>query len=200
MAVQSDPVPRALMQGYAIGALFLTFFGALWALLIMSTLTAQQRMFLIVVVVVVAGMLAYAAIRILRAAQQLPRSVASETRAQETTTSKWYALVVVSEVVAIAFASILLGRANHDQLIPLVIGLIVGIHFLPLAALFHVPVYYLTGTVMAMLAGGALIALFFKVTLGGPYVWLVVIGLGNAAILWLTALYILSVARHVRDG
>ena len=76
MAVQYVPVPRALMHGYAIGALFLTFFGALWALLTLSALTVQQRVVLVVMVVIVAGMLAYAAIKLLRAGQQLPRSLA----------------------------------------------------------------------------------------------------------------------------
>jgi hypothetical protein len=35
---------------------------------------------------------------------------------------------------------------------------------------------------MVMLAGGALIALFFKVTLGETYAWSVVVGLGNAVL------------------
>ncbi|MEP7188444.1 MAG: hypothetical protein ABI901_04535 [Roseiflexaceae bacterium] len=200
MAVQYVPVPRALMHGYAIGALLLTFFGALWALLTLSALTVQQRVVLVVMVVIVAGMLAYAAIKLLRSAQQLPRSLTPESRAQETTTSKWYVLVVVSEAVAIALASIVLGRANYGQHIPLVVALIVGIHFLPLAALFHVPMYYLTGLCMVVLAGGALIALFFNVTLGEPYTWSVVVGMGNAVILWLTTLYILSVGRQVLHG
>lgn len=195
MATQS--APRALYQGYAIGALLLTFFGALWALLTMSALTAQQSVLLAIVVVIVAGVLSYAATRLLRAARQLPARVEPEGHAQGRTIHTWYGLVVVGEAVAIALASRLLNQARHDELIPLVVALIVGIHFLPLAALFHMPMYYLTGMVMIILAGGALIALCFKVTLGNPYAWSVVIGLGNAVILWLTALYVLSVGKQV---
>lgn len=198
MAVQ--PIPRALIQGYMSGALLLTFFGALWALLTMSAFTAQQRVLLVAVVVIVASMLAYAAIRLLRAAQHLPQPVAPDASAQGRTVGKWYALIVGSEFVAIALASILLGRAHDDQLIPLVVALIVGIHFLPLAALFHVPVYYLTGVCMIVLAGCGLIGLFFDLTLGGPYVWSMVIGLGNTLILWSTTLYLLTAARQFLHG
>ena len=196
----SQPIPRALIQGYASGTLFLTFFGAIWALLTMSALTPQQRVFLIVMVVIVAGMLGYAAIKLLRAAQHLPQTGAPDASTQGRTVGKWYALIVVSEFVAIALASLVLGRAHDDQLIPLVVALIVGIHFLPLAALFHVPVYYLTGVCMVVLAGCGLIALFFDLTLGGPYVWSVVIGLGNTVILWSTTLYLLAAARQLLHG
>lgn len=195
--MSAQPIPRALIQGYMSGALILTFFGALWALLTLSALMSQPRMFLIIIVVIVTAMLSYAAIMILRAAQQLPQSVSPDARAQGITLFKWFPLIVVIEFVAIALASRLLIQANRDELIPLIIALIVGIHFLPLATIFHVPAYYLTGTIMIMLAGGALIALFFNVTLGGIYAWSVVVGLGNAVILWLTALYLLSVGRHL---
>jgi hypothetical protein len=187
-----------LIQGYANGALVITGFGALWALLPMMALPAQPQVAIVVVVVIVTALLASAAIWLLRAARQLSPDASPADHARGTRVSRWYALVFGSEMLAIALASILLGRTSHAELIPLVTGLIVGIHFLPLAALFHVPVYYLTGVVMIILASGALVALAFQVTLGGPYAWSVVIGLGNAVILWLTALYILVLGRQVR--
>ena len=200
MPLSVQPIPRALIQGYVSGALFLTFFGALWALLTLSALTAEQRVVLAVAVVIVAGVSGFIAFRLLHAAKHLPQPAATDGSAQGTTLGKWYALIVGSEFVAIALASVLLGQAHDDQLIPLVVALIVGIHFLPLAALFHVPVYYLTGMLMIVLAGCGLIALFFNLTLGGPYAWSVVIGLGNAVILWSTALYLLAAARQFLHG
>ncbi len=96
----------------------------------------------------------------------------------------------------IALAIVLLGRAQHGELIPLVIALIVGIHFIPLASIFHVPAYSWTGITMSLLAAIALAFIFWDRTLGGPFVWDVIIGLGSALILWLTALYMLSTRRQ----
>ena len=114
------------------------------------------------------------------------------------TISKWFAVVFFSGFATIGLANFLLNSTHHDEIIPLVTALIVGIHFLPLANIFRITAYYMTGTSISLLAVGALIALlFFKVTLGGLYAWATVVGLGNAVILWITALYVLSIGRRL---
>jgi hypothetical protein len=57
----------------------------------------------------------------------------------------WLGIIFGIEIVLIALASILLSVFQADRFIAPTAALIVGIHFFPLARLFRVPVYYLTG-------------------------------------------------------
>jgi hypothetical protein len=189
-----------LIQGYASGALILTFFEAIWALLTMFGTTPRQRIILVVVVLLVTIPLAYSAIMVLREARQLPSVSSPEGEARGTNMAIGYGVVFASEFILIAVASILLSRVKRDELIPLVTALIVGLHFLPLAAIFHVPVYYVTGVAITVLAIVALLGMFLGRTLGGPWAWAVVVGLGNAVILWLSAFYVLSVGRQLLNA
>ena len=189
---------RAVIQSYARGALILTFFGEFWALATVPALTFLERVLLFAVILIVAIALSIPSISILRAAQHLSYNSSPEAMTKGKTISKWFAVVFFSEFATIGLANFLLNSTHHDEIIPLVTALIVGIHFLPLANIFRITAYYMTGTSISLLAVGALIALlFFKVTLGGLYAWATVVGLGNAVILWITALYVLSIGRRL---
>jgi hypothetical protein len=89
-------------------------------------------------------------------------------------------------------ASILLSTFQLDRFIPPVTALIVGIHFFPLARLFHVPVYFLTGALLSVLALVALVALPLGLPIAGPspYNWSLFVGVGTTLVLWLTLLSI----------
>ena len=198
--MQAQSASSALIQGYESGALILTFFGSLWASLTMIGITPRQRIFLAIVVVLVTIPLAYSAITLLREARQLPDVPSPEGEARGTKIAIWYGVVFAREFILIAVASILLSRANRDELIPLVTALIVGLHFLPLAALFQVQAYYVTGVAITLLAGVAVIAILLGRTLGGPWTWSVVVVLGNAVILCLSALYVLQIGRQLLNA
>lgn len=81
-----------------------------------------------------------------------------------------------------------------------------GIHFLPLARLFHVPAYYITGTLLSVLGLVAVAALLLGLQIAGPSPqnWSAFVGIGATLILWLTVLYIarlgLRVMRMARYG
>jgi hypothetical protein len=79
-----------------------------------------------------------------------------------------------------------------SQFIPPAIALIVGLHFLPLARLFRVTFYYITGVLLCVLALVAIIALIRGLPIAGPspYNWSLVVGIGATLILWLTALVV----------
>jgi hypothetical protein len=111
--------------------------------------------------------------------------------------SRRFGIVVGVEFTAIATANVLLSLFNHPEFIAPVKVLIAGRHFLPLAFLFRVRVYSLAGTILSLLGGGALLALFFGLTLGSLYTWSLIVGLSTAVILWLTSLSILADARRV---
>lgn len=80
------------------------------------------------------------------------------------------------------FACVRLGR---PEFIPAGVALVVGLHFFPLASLFRVPLYYVTGAALCVVAVSTPIA---ALSLGASTaVWQVVSGLGAAAILWATS-------------
>jgi hypothetical protein len=192
----TESVSPAVIQGYAAGALIMTFFGSFWGSMSMFGLDAGYRIWLILVVLLVTIPLAYSSIMLIREAHHLPYTSTPAGEARGATMRKWFGIIAGIEFATIAIASFLLGRAGRDELIPLVIALIVGLHFLPLANVFEVPAYYVTGIAMSVLALVALVAIFLGWTLGAAYAWAAIVGVGSALILWTTAFYVLMAGRH----
>jgi hypothetical protein len=85
----------------------------------------------------------------------------------------------------IALSSALLAGSGLGDWIPVAVGLIVGLHFLPLAYVFEVPLYYWTGGLTVV---GILGCLFIHAV--GPR--LLCVGLLMAGVLWLTLLVLLQ--------
>ena len=187
-------ISGTIVRGYASGALFMTFFGAFWASFSAFAFGPWQRVLLLLVIGLVGLTLAVAAVRLLRKARHLPRNTSEESRARGKTQGRRFLLVFGVEFASIFVAANLLGIAGLEGFIPPVIALIVGLHFLPLAAVFGVRLYYLTGVLISVVATVALVALLFGVTLGGEFGWAVVVGIATALILWATALGILCIA------
>lgn len=61
-------------------------------------------------------------------------------------------MVFIAEGLLIGISIAICNLINQTDLIPGVIAIIVGIHFLPLAALFQIKVYYATGVLFCLLA------------------------------------------------
>ena len=169
----------------------MTFFGDVWALLAALALTAPQRAVLFAVVAAVTAVLSVPAVRTLIHSRGLPQRSTPEARARGRAAGRRYAAVVALEFVAIFVVASLLGSAGLTPFIPPVVALIVGLHFLTLAAIFGVSAYYLTGTLIALIAVAAVVALLLGVTPEDPFGPSVVVGLGTAAVLWATAFVLL---------
>jgi hypothetical protein len=182
---------RSSARGYASGALIVSLFGALWALFTFPALGSAQRLLLLVLVVAVTAPLAVQAVRLLRRSGRLPSDSSPEARARGRTARRRYLAVVAGEFIVIFLAANVLGSAGLAPLIPPVIALVVGLHFLPLAAVFRVRLYYLTGALISIPAAVAAVALLMGVTLGNPFGWPVVVGVATAAVLWATAFVLL---------
>ncbi|MHB8754478.1 MAG: hypothetical protein ACYC92_05910 [Candidatus Acidiferrales bacterium] len=102
-----------------------------------------------------------------------------------------FRLVVILEFVGIALAFSLLEFVLHrPDLLAIWIGLVVGIHFLLLARLFHFRAYYWTG--IAICVWDALCWSTFR-----PPATTVWAALGNGTALWLTVIYALLHCRQL---
>ncbi len=171
--------------GRAIGALFLTGFGAIWLLL---GLYARERLSPSTLSLVACGTVVFVsgAFFLLRRAKALPRTPEDPAMGRA---FKWINIIqwAAVGVVALAFA-----RFGIDAYVVSAITAIVGLHMFPLARLFRYPLHYVTGAALVGWAAASIL-LFPKDELQGST------ALGTGLILWLSALVTLALAmRAVR--
>lgn len=89
-------------------------------------------------------------------------------------------LIFGLELAAIFVAVVALNALHHPDFILCGVALIVGVHFVPLAALFHAPIYYWTGFLGC---GIGLIGFFIADSMLRQKV----VGLSFGMLLWITA-------------
>jgi hypothetical protein len=191
-ASQEQELPHPAVQGIASGMFFLAFFGAYWGFI---SAAFMSRAFQVVAFILVGLVtLAFFVIvgKLLWYARSLPKTLSPEDKAVGKRISTWFGIIFGIEFLLIALASILLSAFQLDRFIAPATALIVGIHFFPLAHLFRVPMYSITGVLLSVLALVALIALLLGLPIAGPspYNWSLFVGEGTTLVLWLTALYI----------
>lgn len=160
------------------GILILSLFGILWAAVGASGLSAD-----IAGTARIIGMVLGVGV-ILLGYRPAGRTSPERQRSQP---AGWYRKIgVVNLVQAAAIALTVLGliAAGVPQMVPPVVCLIVGMHFLPLAKLFDQPQYFWTGAGLT----AAAIAGFLILMLGpGAETSRIVIGFAAAGTLWTTS-------------
>ncbi len=177
---------RGGLMGMATGVLFMAFFGTMWALIGIFALQGWLSPLPLLLCLASGLGLLFGGFRLLQAAQRAPADPAAP--AQPNNTNRWFGLIFGLEGVAIFIASILCNRFDRFDLFFPIMALIVGIHFFPLAALFHYPGHYLTGALISILGLLALTVIPATITLSGRDLSLpsLVLGFGCALILWAT--------------
>ena len=100
---------------------------------------------------------------------------------------------VAWQTVLIGFAVWVCVRADSEQLIWPVIALVVSLHLLPLAKIFHVRAYYATAI------AGSIVSIITAAGLPGAYA-VAFLAVGMATIMWVSAIYLLwnadTIAAH----
>lgn len=175
--------PSAL-RGRAIGTLVMTGFGVWWVFGAMSSINGLASWIYVVVAIVPAALAGLAILRLFR----LP-NLPGNPNAASGNMSRNFKIVLIAEVLLIVSAIVMLGRSGHPDLITASIAIIVGLHFLPLAAIFRLPLYYTTGSMMTT---WAIICLIFL----QPPPRTVSISIGCGFVLWLTSLTLLLGQKH----
>src|SRR5581483_1500750 len=187
-------IPRRHLTGRVVGALVLTCFSILWGL--QSSFLVPR--IILVIVPVVALILIFLSLITMRAVRRLPpEELTPEARARYRQTIRRFWIVVIVEFAAIAAAILLFNFVDHPEYIGPTIGLIVGLHFLPLASFFQVRVYTLLGVATSLVAGVAILALLSGLTPGDLGIWSAIVELGIVVIFWLTALFNLWQVRQI---
>jgi hypothetical protein len=179
----SLPRTAANVRGAALGALVLTAFGSVWAVLPLASLETPQGL-PIALVAVVAVVLMGLAIRRALTADSLPSPEDEEAAQQGRRAGMAFGVIFALEGATIGVGAVLLGKAGLSAWIPPFAAVVVGLHFLPLARVFRVRLYTWTGTATVVWA---------LLCMAAPQPWLrlLALGLGMGAILFGTAAIVL---------
>ncbi len=113
------------------------------------------------------------------------RAPSTDTSPSPHIISRRFGWVVGAEGAGILLAGCLLGATDHSDLIPAFVCAVVGLHFVPLARMFAVRVYFWTAVALCSVS----VATFVVVGASNAPAWLwqVLPGFGAAACLWATA-------------
>ena len=168
----------------AIGAIVFAVMGGIW-LGVASLTTLDQPLTPLFGIVIVIGLLIAAGVRVLRAhgsAMRKPEPGSPQARAV-----RWFNIINGMQWTAVVLLILALNAIGHPEwIVPGVIA-VVGLHFLPLASLFHYPPHAYTGA--ALLAIAVAEPAFASPSPNHPLA-----AVGTGLVLWLSALRALRAA------
>jgi len=194
-----ETITRAAVQGTVIGSIFMIVFGLIWGLFTLFGLDTVGKIIIAALVVLVTVALSVTSSSLLRGARHLPNVMTPEAQAEARRTNRNSGIILVVETLTIVVVDTILGITHHPTLTAPVTSLIVGLFFFPIALLFKVPIYYLTGTLVTLLSIIAIVALFLGVVGIGPYTWAVIVDFGSTVLFWLSAVNTLYVGKFLLD-
>lgn len=148
----ASPPRIAEVRGRALGVTLLTFFALAW---VGWGTGGHLPTIAGVIVVVLAALLSVA---LTAYAWRLPRRLppdmqrAGDNPAGGGSSSRSFGLIVAAEWIVLFVVAGILGATGHAMVIPAVVCAGVGIHFIPLGRLFHVPAYYVTAGALCLIA------------------------------------------------
>ncbi len=194
-AIVNIDAVRANSMGLASAGFMMAFFGAAWWAWgvggIRGTFPGETAVFFLVLagatIILVGG-----GILLSRAASRLPHDPSPANRARSQAEGKRYGvtfgLVFGLEMAIIALGSILLNRSHHPAFLLPFVAIVVGVHFFPLARLFEVHLYYVTGALLVLVGVTVMLAVPVHTMIGNLRAWNALVGSLCAVILWLTGI------------
>ncbi len=167
------------MWGLSNGVIVLSVSGAFWLGLAAWTVSGPVFVVVIAPIVVMSGLLIWRGIRLRRLAPGFSRkSLRYAPKGSSIQRINFgFQLISIAQTVSIGVVGFASWSLHRSDLIWPLIGLVVSLHFLPLARLFNVRPYYVLGIVGTMIAAISLLA--FE---GGAETVAVGVGLGLATI------------------
>ncbi len=167
-----------VMFARGMGVMMATFFGGVW--LGLNLFAAKEFSWWVAAIFAVCFLGLYAgAVRLIRVGKKL-RPQAAEQKPWPA--RKQFTWTVVTEILGIAAVILVCGWLGFYAFIELGIATIVGLHFVALAKIFQVPVYYVTAVaIVACCVASWIFLTSLKMDL--------IAGGATGVILWLTAAY-----------
>ena len=170
-------------RGVIAGAAILTLFGAVWCILALALWPAHPSWSIPAGVMIAIVLIALCLQRLI-AWRKIPSADDPIAAAKGKRAGMWFGIIFTAEGLLIWLTAMLLNHFGLGDWIPLAAAVIIGLHFLPLARLFEVPLYYWTGALSVL---GMIVCCFIP----DAAVRTLYASLIMAAILWLTAALLL---------
>lgn len=179
-------VPRAAIRGTASGVFFMAFFGTLWAGIGIRGLQGWGGLWLLILSLLIVVILFIGGIVLIMKSKRLSNEMREGDSHRWKRKNRWFGIIFGLEGVLIAAEAAICRSTNHLDLFVPMMALIVGAHFFPLAYLFQVKIYYITGSLLCLISVITLLTLPVIVTWGNYQimVWWTSIGFGSAMVLW----------------
>lgn len=174
------------------GAAILTLFGGWWCIAALVNWTGHPGWSIPAAFVTTFVLLVLCVMRLV-ATRKIPAIDDPVAAAKGKRSGKLFGIIFGIEGGLIALCSVLLASRGLGLWIPIAIAIIVGVHFLPLAHVFEVPLYYWTGGLSVL---GALSCLLIS-DVRTRLLWL---GLVMAAVLWLSVVVLLLQTRPTQSS
>lgn len=181
---------KEAFRGSGIGVIFMAVFGTLWAGTGVMGLQGWGFPYVELAAIFVGIIMVIVGISLIHASQKMSNQVSDDGARRLKRIGFLFNMVFIAEGLLIGIAIAICNLINQTDLIPGVIAIIVGIHFLPLASLFQIKVYYATGVLLCLLALITWLIVPDTVMVGEHQILapLSLLGLGCALILWTTGL------------
>jgi len=167
----------------------LTIFGAgwlAWGLSMSNAVTVILAVLFSVVEIFLLGCSGY----FIWKGRSLRKEYPSSSSAVTQRMNKKFVVAVVLEFMAIAIVSVVASARHRPDLAPVLIAIVVGLHFLPLARIFRTPVYYASGTAITLWC--VLCWILFR-----SNALIASTSIGTGIMLWVTSAYVLLRARQI---
>jgi hypothetical protein len=165
--------------GLAGGCLWLIAVGtgyAAWSLLTVRSSVATSSL---AGISVVAAVLIFFGVAMTRGVARLPfLPAASNSHAQGRRLVRRFGTIVAAEGIAIAIVSGVCTNTHHGRFIVPLALLIVGLHFLPLARMFAVPRYYVTGALFCVIPVVTMLSVPQSAHIGHSLSWITIPAVG----------------------
>ena len=182
----------AHVRGSIAGAAILTLFGSAWCIMALALWPAHPVWSIPAASVATIVLVVLCIVRI-TALRHIPSIHDPVATAKGKRAGIVFGIIFGAEGGMIWLGAMLLARLGLSVWIPIEVAIIVGLHFIPLARVFEVPLYYWTGVLSVLgILGCSLIR--------DPGTRLLSAGLTMAAVLWLTAVLLLVRARLSGPG
>ncbi|MCL6633859.1 MAG: hypothetical protein K6T63_14660 [Alicyclobacillus herbarius] len=194
MSERHPTVPREAVRNIASGVFFMAFFSLMWSSWGTGSLNGLGKWLPWVIVYFVFIVLLAGAIVLMRRARHLNRATHEQMR-EWSGTGKWFGRIFAAEGVLVVISVAVCVVTHRPDLIAPAVSLVVGLHFFPLARIFHLKLYYWTGAVICLVAFIGFFLVPDTVILGGYEVQArpAFVGLSTALILWFIGGYILGI-------
>jgi hypothetical protein len=167
--------------GLAGGCLWLVTVGTVYAAWSLLTVRSALATSLLAAMCIFAAGMYFFGIAMIRGVRQLP-FLPADRPSEGRRISSQFAMIVAAEGAAIAAVSVACERTHHWRFIVPLILIIVGLHFLPLARLFAVPRYYVTGALFCAIPIVTMVSIPASAHVGHALSWITIPAVGCALV------------------